>query len=308
MSNRSVLRAGEMAPLPPAQGVGRANSDPACLSRPRAVGAQFANEDIATASQGRSARDPSIKSPQPTGIAADKILRSFNTWAFKREQPSDPDLMLQTIAEAMTRDEPIPFVLYWGKGPRGRLDEPDVVCLDYLAAFARRVHEAYQRGASLRLVFTDTHAELNGHSHPSMREYFTDVDGSARQRGFATCWMSELTRAQAHAAGHLRDEAVPEDTLRRLIAAAGKWYRGHGTAEQGALTYYRMNMLERRAVELAFPRSIFLTFNGSEFRGLFPQRLPIFYMYSLRRGVSVKPWFLSSAGSSHDSSRPCVMT
>jgi hypothetical protein len=68
-----------------------------------------------------------------------------------------------------------------------------------------------------------------------------------------------------------------------------------------------MNMIERRAVELAFPRSIFVTFNGSEFRGLFPQRLPIFYMYSLRRGVSVKPWFLSTDAVSQDvSSRQCI--
>jgi len=58
------------------------------------------------------------------------------------------------------------------------------------------------------------------------------------------------------------------------------------------VTYYRMNMVEKRAVEIAFPRSIFVTFNGSEFRCLFPEQLPIFYMYSLRRGVSVKPWFL----------------
>jgi L-tyrosine isonitrile synthase len=71
-----------------------------------------------------------------------------------------------------------------------------------------------------------------------------------------------------------------------------KWYRGEGTVEQGALKYYRMNMVERRAVELAFPRSIFVTFNGSKMRGLFPKSLPIFYMYSLRRGFSVKPWFL----------------
>ena len=66
-------------------------------------------------------------------------------------------------------------------------------------------------------------------------------------------------------------------------------------------------MIERRAVELTFPRSIFVTFNGSEFRGLFPQRLPIFYMYSLRRGVSVKPWFLSTdALSQNASSRQCI--
>jgi len=51
-------------------------------------------------------------------------------------------------------------------------------------------------------------------------------------------------------------------------------------------------MVEKRAVELAFPHSIFVTFNGSEFRSLFPENMPIFFMYSIKRGVSAKPWFL----------------
>jgi L-tyrosine isonitrile synthase len=59
--------------------------------------------------------------------------------------------------------------------------------------------------------------------------------------------------------------------------------------------YYQMNMVEKRAVELAFPRSIFVTFSGSELRSLFPKHLPIFYMYSIKRGVSSKPWFLDAA-------------
>jgi L-tyrosine isonitrile synthase len=62
--------------------------------------------------------------------------------------------------------------------------------------------------------------------------------------------------------------------------------------QEGAVTYLRMNLIEQRVVERAFPRSIFVTFNGSEMRALFPRQLPIFYMYSLRRGISVKPWFL----------------
>ena len=36
-------------------------------------------------------------------------------------------------------------------------------------------------------------------------------------------------------------------------------------------------------------------FSGSELRGLFPENLPIFYMYSIRRGVGSKPWFLPSS-------------
>jgi hypothetical protein len=54
----------------------------------------------------------------------------------------------------------------------------------------------------------------------------------------------------------------------------------------------RLNMIEKQAVEAAFPDAIFITFNGSEFRSLFPDRMPIFYMYSVRRGVAVKPWFM----------------
>ena len=105
------------------------------------------------------------------------------------------------------------------------------------------------------------------------------------------------------------DATVQPDTLSRLIASARKWYRGSGGPEQGALTYYRMNMVEKRAVELAFPGSI-ITFSGSELRSLFPEHLPIFYMYSMRRGMSVKPWFLpvdaTPCAMSSCQCRPCV--
>jgi hypothetical protein len=232
---------------------------------------------------------------KPT-ISAETVLRSFNTWAFKREQPADTQLMLRMISELIALGGPIPFVLYWGKGPRRRLGEPDIECLDYLGALARRVHEAYKPGAVFKLIFTDTHAQLNGHAPDSVREYFAEVGTHAGERGFETCFLSELTRsAEAETNLAAAEEIVPEETLQRLSTSARKWYRGDGTAGQGALKYYQMNMIEKRAVELAFPRSIFVTFNGSDLRSLFPDRLPIFYMYSLRRGFSVKPWFLPGA-------------
>ena len=51
-------------------------------------------------------------------------------------------------------------------------------------------------------------------------------------------------------------------------------------------------MIEKQAVEAAFPDAVFVTFNGSGLRPLFPDRMPVFYMYSVRRGVAVKPWFM----------------
>ena len=239
--------------------------------------------------QQRAAQGASCKE-----ASAEKVLQSFNTWAFKREQPSDPPLMLAFIARAIRRSQPLSFVLYWGKGPRCDLAQPDIQCLDFLASLSDRVAKTHAPGAALNLVFTDTHARLNGHLRADLRRYFSQVDAAARQRGFDTCWLSEIASVPQIAAekSRLNDEMVPQHTLTLLIASARKWYRGCGSPEQGAVTYYRMNMLERRAVELAFPCSIFLTFNGSELRNLLPEHLPIFYMYSLRRGTSVKPWFL----------------
>ena len=239
---------------------------------------------------------PPLQAPspvRPSGKPADpaKVLGSFNTWAFKREQPDNPQLMLRLIGDAIAVDAPISFVLYWGKGPRCRIGQPDIACLDYVAALARRVGEAYEPGAAIKLILTDTHAELNGHSAATIRSYFNDIADAARERGFDTCWLGDITRAAGAAAVVATDQVAPE-TLSRLATSAKKWYRGQGTHEDGALKYFRMNMVERRAVEIAFPRAIFVTFNGSELRELFPERLPIFHMYSLRRGVAIKPWFL----------------
>jgi L-tyrosine isonitrile synthase len=250
------------------------------------------NLDAAPQQSGRSAKNGRHINSAKKTVTAEAVLRSFNTWAFKREQPADPQLMLRMISESISLGEPVSFVLYWGKGPRCRLGEPDIECLDYLGALAQRVREAYEPGAAVKLIFTDTHAKLNGYAPLGVREYFAEVAACAGERGFEACFLSELTRSEAAAACATNDDSVPEETLQRLSASARKWYRGDGTAGQGALKYFQMNMIEKRAVELAFPGSIFVTFNGSDLRRLFPDCLPIFYMYSLRRGVSVKPWFL----------------
>ncbi len=229
----------------------------------------------------------------PARVSADKIVQAFNTWAFKREQPDTPELLTRAVARHLELARPLSFVLYWGKGPRDAIGAPDLSCLGYLEALRERVRGVYQPGASFKLIFTDTHAGLNGHSVSRMNDYFGAVEIAARERGFKACRLGELVRA-ARAAGISPDDsaAMTEETQARLRGCAAKWFRGEGSAEQAAAAYYEMNMMEKRAVEYAFPNSIFVTFNGSEYRDLFPAQMPIFYMYSVRRGVAVKPWFM----------------
>jgi hypothetical protein len=239
----------------------------------------------------QEARRP--KDSKGAKLDPDKIIQAFNTWAFKREQPHTPDLLRKVVVDAVAAGEPIPFVLYWGKGPRHDIAAPDQECLDYLRTMAERVRTTYPPGAAVKLIFTDTHAALNGHSRADMAAYFQAVGQAAAWRGFETCLLSDITTALGHV--EVSGELPSEGVLANLRASAAKWYRGGGTTEEGALEYFRMNMVERRAVEAAFPGSVFVTFNNSDFRELFPDRLPIFYMYSLRRGFGVKPWFITAA-------------
>jgi L-tyrosine isonitrile synthase len=235
---------------------------------------------------------PPIQCPAELEAKVSNTIQSFNTWAFKREQPSDPVLLARFVAQAVKLREPIPFVLYWGKGPRAEVANPDRECLDYLASFAARIKSVYDKGAHIRLVLTDTHAALNGHSAQETARYHGQITAEAHLRGFETYSLGELTSARIELVP-AENCPPPSDTiLQQLAASAARWYRGGGTPEQGARQYYMMNMMERQVIELSFPSSIFVTFNGREQRELFPEKLPIFYMYSLRRGTSVKPWFL----------------
>lgn len=226
----------------------------------------------------------------PGKTGADQVLRSFNTWKFRRERPSEPELILRTISKAIAIKAPIQFVLYWGKGLRCAVAQPDIECLDFLASFIRRVGEGFNPGAAITLIFTDTHAELNGHSPTDLREYFLGIERFAQTRGFDTRWLSDLMHSVESTSQV--DEGISKDLAARLTKSATKWYRGEGTAEEGVLKYYQVNMLEKQAVELAFPDSIFITFNSSQFRSVCPDGLPTFYMYARKRGFCIKPWFL----------------
>src|SRR5262249_47349974 len=104
-------------------------------------------------SPGRALNQP-LENPA-LKASAELILRALNTWAFKREQPSVPKLLLLVISEAVVRKAPLPFLFYWGKGPRCHIDEHDIKCLEFIEAMAHRVSAVHAPGTSLRLILTN---------------------------------------------------------------------------------------------------------------------------------------------------------
>lgn len=223
----------------------------------------------------------------------DSVIKSFNTWYFKREQPDSVQKLYSAIDKALELRQPIPFVLYWGKGPRAEQAHPDLKCLNYLNELVSRIKLVYQLGANITLILTDTHANLNGFSLTETQGYYSEIALSASRLGFNHCYLSELVDKIDN---EQKTQSSPSDTmLSALTLSASKWYRGNNVPRVVARTYYAMNMVEKRAVESEFSDAIFITFNGSAMRELFPETMSIFYMYSIKRGTSVKPWFLPAS-------------
>lgn len=244
-----------------------------------------------------ASQQQSVCPSKPTGgwkrtVTPEQILKAFSTRAFKREKPGKPELMLQIIAEAHARQAPIPFVMYWGKGLRPKLATPEFTCLDYLETMMARIADVYEPGAEFALVFTDTHAALNGHTPESIHSYYQDLVLATRGR-FKISLLSDLVGASGLQLDEtMQQQLPPPELLADLRQSAAKWFKGEGSPDEGAIRYFQANMLERKVMERAFPRSIFVTFNGSQLNSLFPKSLPIFYMFSLRHGITDKPWFL----------------
>ena len=222
------------------------------------------------------------------------IVNAFNTWQFKREQPDNLEELIKTTAHAVDQGRPVPFVLYWGKGQRDNVDVPEMQCLDYLTKLTNKIAEVYPPGAAITLILTDTHAELNGYSQHSISQYFASVEREADRREITTVLLSSITRAVPEPSTPCAAEPISSEHLSELIRSAEKWYRGGGSPEHGAISYYCANMVERDAVEQMYPTAIFITFNGRSHRFLLPGALPVFYMYSIRKGVAVKPWFIAA--------------
>lgn len=237
----------------------------------------------------------SKRTAYPEKAYSASVLNTFNTWRFKREQPSDKDLLAKFVSQAIAEEAPIPFILYWGKGLRHEAGENERLCLAYLSEMEKRIRRIYSPGAHFTILYTDTHARLNGHDGRMIDRYGESVRSEIPDEAIFSirrlsniCESAGITEEDVKAAPYVDKH----DMTTKLLHCAQKWYRGAGCAEEGASRYFELNMVERLAVQKVFPKSIFVTFNGSELKDIFPTELPIFYMYSIKKGTSVKPWFM----------------
>lgn len=240
--------------------------------------------------QQRTAVNKTDTQQDDTKLASD-IIESFNTWKFKREQPRTEEKLFETILRAVRFGKPVSFTMYWGKGDRATAGEDEKQAILYLQEMIKAIGKKYLHGANITFILTDTHAELNGYSMSEIEKYFDSVSQLARKVGFNTTKLSNFVGFDEKKLSKEGNIEIKKELLKLLTESAEKHCKRYD-AETGARLYYLQNQIERKAVSRKFSDSIFLTYNGRALDDILPTELPIFYMYSVEKGTSVKPWFM----------------
>ena len=223
---------------------------------------------------------------------AQEILDQFNTWSFKREQPSDEAELLKQINNSVADNKSVKFVLYWGKGDRDTVGSPEIEALKILEVIKDRIEKIYAPGAEITIIFTDSHAELNGYTSESIIKYYSSVREMADNLDMKTIFMSKICDFNFDELDvQSRDAEIDSKVLEILKSSSSKHFNRSADYDQGARLYYVLNQIEKCEVAKKFSDSIFLTYSGSDLDVILPS-LPIFHMYSTEKGNSAKPWFM----------------
>ena len=227
------------------------------------------------------------------GGLAEKILKVFNVRKFKREKSHTEESLIKSISECVKEKEPIKFVMYWGKGDRNAVATPDLKAIKSLLDFCETTKKEYEHGFELTLIFSDTHAAINGYDPGGVKAYFDSVKSEVAKYGVKAIHLSDLVKYDEVKLLSQSDSLEIETNLFRLLKESSQKHCRNFKSdyEIGAKVYYLQNQLEKQEVEKRFKDYIFLTYNGSELNEILPMKLPIFYMYPIKRGSSDKPWF-----------------
>ena len=140
---------------------------------------------------------------------------------------------------------------------------------------------------SFMKAYTDTHIQLNEYDGQASKIYFDSLSEAISSHGFDIVRMSNLLPDNRPMESVLAKGGL----LKELTKSASRRYQGEKNITDVAQAYYQQNLVEREIIQENFPDAIFLTYNGSKMNPIFPKKMPIFHMYSTKKGDSEKPWF-----------------
>ncbi len=236
-----------------------------------------------------------------SGEKAREIIGRFNTQKIRRARSPDIDRIEDLVQGALLRRGAFEFAGYWGVGAREELGTADRFALERLRTIVEAVNDCagYPMG-SVRLILADLHGRSNEVKAEIIDRYLGAVGEEATRMGFETELLSSIWERYGldfdTVVGAINDPVfeerwasfpLREDFVRRAARHCDDTRR----AEEVARRYHAVTHEDRQVLTRHLDGCIFFTYGEPEFRGIQPE-LPVVFWYSLKKGVSERPWFI----------------
>jgi L-tyrosine isonitrile synthase len=238
--------------------------------------------------------DPRGRDLRPSDQVAE-IIRTLSNRRFLRAPLLPTPALQDMIQGSVARGQALSAVLLWGAGTKCEPDLIERLSADFLARYAARVERVWSPGLRFRIVFADTHAEINGHDRFSIERYFSKVRSVLGNVGdfdrLSRCW--RFAGLSLPAIEQLEENMDPDewrhaDDQARLVEGAIRNCIS-GEPRRAARLYYVARREENRILPLLYPSALFVTFEAECRSFLLPDMARI-HLFSWARGRCSRPW------------------
>lgn len=233
----------------------------------------------------------------------DEIVNILRKRKFNRlkliESESEFSKIEDAVENTIRSRMPLSFVMYWGISAKQESCSADEQAIAFIEKLSKELQSKYQVGAKFELIFCDTHANFNGYSlkNSYISQVIYHFEKTSIDANFHK--MSDI-------AGNTSQDPPPLDSIneiyinidpstkKELKNMASKHHLWEADPDEVVKKYIALNRFESLYVERLFKDSIFITYNdANKLRFLFPLGLPVYSMYSLKKGKTIKPWFVN---------------
>lgn len=244
-------------------------------------------------------------------------LKSFFSDRKGGERSETLDVLTRYIEQC--EDGLAEFVFLWGAGNKTKATKSDKDCLLYLFHFLKKVEDLYQVNVNLNVVFTDTHAYLNGYDHLNYDVYIREISYHIKKHGFQFLTSSALCHTGFNEAGYPDHQSFIDHVIAHAdeffgtlelkeneIKSVSNFYHyalrhcvriGHHQSgicfeneESAAKAYLYVASFEKRIISKVYNKAAFITYLAKDESAVFPD-LPVIRIYSIKSGLRTRPWF-----------------
>jgi len=228
-----------------------------------------------------------------------KVFEILTKKRYNRDEPYLKNTIQERFHYFISHKKPIKLIGLWGAGPKSKPNWADLASCEFLSELNDEVQQVYSPGIEFTFIFATLHGVHNGVGKETIESYTKAMEKIFERFGFKFVYLDSLWEKYG----------ISFEKIDTIFGQKSKnWWNGIENAQSiendaknrnyrlspeiAAQKYYIMRNLEKEMLEKEFGDSIFHTFSDSKSRNVMPN-LPTQYFYSIKRGRSDCPWFVT---------------